>query len=70
MSVNNIFDGKADGANFGRSAGKIGFYGLAAPIVKATLTNAVVAGSSVANVQRGLVEINNALQNLGLITTV
>jgi hypothetical protein len=54
MAVDYIDNGNDDGANIGRSDGKIGFYGLATPIVKATLTEAIVAGASAAAVNRSL----------------
>jgi len=71
MSVNYLKAGNDEGATFGRSASdEIGFYGLTTPIVKQTLTQAIVAGSSLAHIIRGVIELSNALQNLGLITTV
>ena len=38
MAVEYLDNGNDDGTNFGRSDGKIGFYGLTTPIVKATVT--------------------------------
>ena len=70
MAVENVTTGNDDGTNFGRSADKIGFYGLATPIVKATLTTTVVAGDVITLVATALIEIQAALKNLGLITTV
>ena len=68
MAVERLFD-SPDGGVFGRSAGKIGFYGLTAPIVKQTLTTALVAGNSVGAMITSLIEINAALAALGLVTT-
>ena len=70
MAVESIDNGNDDGTNFGRTDDKIGFYGLTTPIVKQTLAVAVVAGSSLAQVIRSLVEIQAALDALGIITTV
>jgi hypothetical protein len=70
MAVDYIDNGNDDGANIGRSDGKIGFYGLTTPIVKATLTEAIVAGASAAAVNRSIRELQAALSGLGLITTV
>jgi hypothetical protein len=37
MAVEYLDSGNDDGTNFGRAAGKIGFYGLTTPIVKQTI---------------------------------
>jgi hypothetical protein len=42
MSIDYVGKGNDDGTNFGRSNGKIGFYGLTTPIVKPSFTNAAV----------------------------
>lgn len=68
MAVERLFD-SPDGGVFGRATGKIGFYGLTTPIVKQTLTTALVAGNSVGAMITSLIEINSALADLGLITT-
>ena len=70
MAVEYLGNGNDDGVNFGIVDAKIGFYGVTTPVAKQTLTNAVVAGSSLFMLQRGLCEINVALAALGLITTV
>jgi hypothetical protein len=59
-----------DGANFGRSAGKIGFYGLTAPIVKQTIAEEIAAVGSLPCFARSIINLQAALKNLGLITTV
>ena len=70
MAVEYIGTGNDDGCDFGRSDGKIGFYGLTTPIVKQTIAEAVVAGGSLPCVARGIINLQAALKNLGLITTV
>ena len=70
MAKDLVGKGNDDGSNFGRSDGKIGFYGLTTPIVKATLTEVIVAGASAAAVNRSIRELQAALKNLGLISTV
>ena len=42
MAVEYLGHGNDDGTNFGLSDGKIGFYGLAAPIVKPTFSNVAI----------------------------
>jgi hypothetical protein len=69
MAVDYKGNGNDDGTDFGRSDGKIGFYGLAAPIVKQTLTAAVAVDDTTANLAAGLIEINAALAALGILTT-
>lgn len=69
MAVNYIDDGNDDGNNFGRSDGKIGFYGLATPIVKPTVTFAATSGTTVAaSVAADLHALRVGLAALGLIT--
>jgi len=69
--VNYIDDGNDDGTNFGRSATDlIGFYGLTTPIAKATLTQAIAAAATEGTAIIGILELQVALKNLGLITTV
>lgn len=67
MSVNYVDDGNDDGTNFGRSNGKIGFYGLTTPIVKQTLTVACTATSTIITIATGLAELQDALGALGLL---
>jgi len=68
MSVNYVDDGNNDGTNFGRSDGKIGFYGLTTPIVKQTLTVACTAASTIITIATALAELQDALGALGLLT--
>jgi hypothetical protein len=69
MAVDYRGNGNDDGSNFGRSDGKIGFYGLTTPIVKQTLVTPVT-DTSLADNCAGILELQVALKNLGLITTV
>jgi hypothetical protein len=63
-----IDDGNPDGSVFGRSTGKIGFFGLATPIVKATVTLTSTAGTTTpATIAADLVAVKAALTNLGLM---
>jgi hypothetical protein len=70
MAVEYLDKDNSDGTNFGRSADKIGFYGLTTPIVKQTIAEAIVAGGSLACVARAVINLQAALKKLGLITTV
>ena len=67
-NVDYLGKGNDDGENFGRSDGKIGFYGLAAPIVKATLTVDCTASSTIITVATAYAELKDAICNLGLLT--
>jgi hypothetical protein len=59
-----------DGSVFGRAAGKIGFYGLATPIVKPTVTFAATSGTTVAaSVAADLYALRVAVAALGLVTS-
>lgn len=66
MAVEYLDNGNDDGSNFGRSDGKIGFYGLTTPIVKATVT--LGAGTTTTLLKADVLAIATALSNLGLIT--
>lgn len=69
VSPEYIGSGQPDGVNFGRSDDKIGFYGLATPIVKPTCTFAATSGTTVAaSVAADLYALKVALDALGLIT--
>ncbi|MFA5240544.1 MAG: hypothetical protein WC476_12675 [Phycisphaerae bacterium] len=46
-------NGNTDGTNFGRSTDKIGFYGLATPIVKPTCGSAVATTASTTSTPYG-----------------
>ncbi len=66
MSVNYVGDGNDDGTNFGRTADKIGFYGLTTPIVKVTIT--LGAGTTTTLLKADVLAIATALHNLGILT--
>jgi len=69
MSVDYIGNGNDDGTDFGRSTDKIGFYGLATPIVKPTTTFTSTATATVASViATDLHALRTTLSNLGLLT--
>lgn len=59
--------GTPDGENLGRSGGKIGFYGLATPIAKATVAATTTTTATTTALQTDIDAIRTALQNLGLI---
>jgi hypothetical protein len=50
MAVEYLDDGNDDGTNFGRSGGKIGFYGLTAPISKQTIAITVSTTTTVGDI--------------------
>lgn len=58
-------NGNPDGTNFGRSTDKIGFYGLATPIVKPTIT--LGAGTTTTLLAADVAAIKAALVALGLV---
>lgn len=66
MSIEYVGNGSPDGTNFGQSGEKIGFYGLATPIVKATVT--LGAGTTTTLLKADVLAIATALSNLGLVT--
>jgi len=59
-------DGNPDGSVFGRSTGKIGFYGLSTPIVKPTVT--LGEGTTITLLKADVLAIVTALAALGLVT--
>jgi len=59
-------DGNPDGSVLGRSNGKIGFYGLATPIVKQTIT--LGAGTTTTLLKADVLAIVTALAAYGLVT--
>ncbi len=71
MALKELSDGGADGTRLGQSStDKIGFFGLATPIVKptATLSAALTAGTTTpANIAAAVDELHAALSALGLI---
>lgn len=70
MSVDYVGNGNDEGTNFGGSSDKIGFYGLATPIVKPTCTFAATSGTTVAaSVAADLYALRVTLAALGLLTS-
>ncbi len=71
MALKELSDGGADGARLGQSStDKIGFYGLATPIVQrtCTLAAALTAGTTTpANIAAAVDELHAALSAYGLI---
>jgi len=67
MAVEYLGKGNDDGTNFGRSADKIGFYGLTTPIVKPTIS--LGAGTTTTLLKADVAAIRTALVNLGLVTS-
>ena len=67
MAIQQLTDGQPDGALVGRSDDKIGFYGLAIPIVKATVAATTTTVSTTTALTVDIDAIRTALQNLGLI---
>ena len=66
MSVNYVGTGNDDGVDFGHSTtAKIGFYGLATPIVQPTLT--LGEGTDTVTLTADMVAIKAALVALGLV---
>ena len=70
MAIGEVLgDGNPTGTNFGRSTDKIGFYGLATPIVKPTATFTSTATCTVAStVATDLHALRTVLSNLGILT--
>lgn len=68
MAVEYIDKGNDDGTVFGyATTSKIGFYGLATPIVQPTLTLTVTTSASPAATYTDIVAIKAALVALGLV---
>ena len=68
MAVEYLDKGNDDGTCFGKATtSKIGFYGLATPIVQPTLTITVTASASPAATYTDIVAIKAALVALGLV---
>jgi len=75
MAVKYLDDGNDDGTNFGQSTtGKIGFYGLATPIVQPTgATNVSPTDASTTNVTPLAAAVNRliaVLVSLGLMSDI
>lgn len=70
MAVKQLSDGGPDGTRFGQSAtDKIGFYGLATPIVKPSVTWPNTATATTALNEAKANRLMAALVALGLIVT-
>ncbi|RLB60756.1 MAG: hypothetical protein DRH08_14930 [Deltaproteobacteria bacterium] len=67
MTKEYLGSGNDDGSVMGRSSGKIGFYGLGTPIVKATIT--LGAGTTTTLLKADVAAITAALAALGLVTS-
>jgi len=70
MAVKQLSDANSDGVCLGQSAtDKLGFYGLATPIVQPSHTDQAVitAGSTTTVCNNAVIQLRNALVNLGLI---
>lgn len=68
MAVEYVDSGNDDGSNFGRSDGKIGFYGLATPIVKPTLDCVATTTATTTLLEAEVDRIQAVLAALGLVT--
>lgn len=68
-SIQQVSYGMDDGVSVAISGGKLGFYGLAAPIAKQTMTvaNGVTAGSTTTVCNNAVLELYTALAALGII---
>lgn len=68
-NVQQLSAGIDDGTCVATSGGKLGFYGLAAPIAQQTCTvaNGVTAGSTTTVCNNAVIEVYTYLKNLGLI---
>jgi hypothetical protein len=69
MAGEQIDHGRDDGAIFGRSGGKLGFYGLATPIVRPVITVVGTTTATTALNETRIARLTAALENLGLIET-
>lgn len=71
MALKELSDGGPDGTRLGQSAtlDKLGFFGLATPIVQPTAANqaAITAGATTTACNNLVIELRLALVNLGLI---
>jgi hypothetical protein len=71
MAVRYLDDGNDEGTVLGQStSAKIGFYGLATPIVQPTVTGTTTTTATTTALQADLNAIGQVLENLGLINYV
>jgi hypothetical protein len=66
MAVEYLDKGNDDGTNFGRTDGKIGFYGLTTPIVQQTITTTVTAAGTIGACVTDLLALVTQLKASGL----
>jgi hypothetical protein len=70
MAVEYLDNGNDDGMVFGQTAAsKIGFYGLATPIVQPTMSASVMTVTTLTDCLADLLIIKAVLVNLGLVTS-
>ncbi len=69
MSVDFVGRKNVDGTNFGQVGSKIGFYGLATPIVKPSITDVTTATATTTLNELRIARIMAALEALGLVVT-
>lgn len=69
MTVYYVNDKNDDGSVFGHSGDKIGFYGLATPIVQPSITAVGTTTATTALNETKIDRLYTALINLGLINT-
>jgi hypothetical protein len=68
MAARQLSDKNPDGTLLGQSStDKLGFFGLATPIVRATVTNTTTTTATTTALQTDLDALRAALRNLGLI---
>lgn len=67
MAIEYIGNGNPDGTVVGQSGEKLGFYGLATPIAKQTVTSVTTTTATTALNETRISRLETALSNLGLI---
>jgi hypothetical protein len=68
MALKELSDGGADGVRLGQaSTDKVGFYGLATPIVRPSVATAITTGATETATISLVRSIRLALVNLGLV---
>ena len=68
MAVEYIDTGNDDGIVFGRSDGKIGFYGLGTPVAQQTITVAASVTASIGELITDFHALMTQLEAIGIIT--
>ena len=69
MTIQYLGDGNPDGSVLGGSSDKLGFFGLATPIVKPEITVVTTANKTTTLNELDILRLRTALYNLGLIGT-